>query len=309
MWCPNGGRKIDDHAKFCPTCGTNVQDDVIKPVSENRMEPESEWNGQVEDENDYSGYADLALEDDEKKGSKMPLIIILVIVIVGILVGVGAYMLVNHNSKKEPAKKAEEIVEDSAEKEDKKSEEETEKEGEDEAEAKTEDVKKAAPSEITARLTASPSGLSSYGKLSVQNASATSVVDQEGHDNSANMVLDGKDETSWQEGVDGVGIGEQLTFQFNKECKVRYLSLKLGNWRNADYYWKNNRPRTLEITTNNGTTTTVTFTDEQKKCWVEFSEDCPASDINIMIKEVYEGTSSKWNDTCIAGIEFYGVVN
>lgn len=298
MWCPNCGRKIDDHAKFCPTCGTNVQDDVIKPVSENRMEPESEWNGQVEDENDYSGYADLALEDDEKKGSKMPLIIILVIVIVGILVGVGAYMLVNHNSKKEPAKKAEEIVEDSAE-----------KEGEDEAEAKTEDVKKAAPSEITARLTASPSGLSSYGKLSVQNASATSVVDQEGHDNSANMVLDGKDETSWQEGVDGVGIGEQLTFQFNKECKVRYLSLKLGNWRNADYYWKNNRPRTLEITTNNGTTTTVTFPDEQKECWVEFSEDCPASDINIMIKEVYEGTSSKWNDTCIAGIEFYGVVN
>lgn len=298
MWCPNCGRKIDDHAKFCPTCGTNVQDDVIKPVSENRMEPESEWNGQVEDENDYSGYADLALEDDEKKGSKMPLIIILVIVIVGILVGVGAYMLVNHNSKKEPAKKAEEIVEDSAE-----------KEGEDEDEAKTEDVKKAAPSEITARLTASPSGLSSYGKLSVQNASATSVVDQEGHDNSANMVLDGKDETSWQEGVDGVGIGEQLTFQFNKECKVRYLSLKLGNWRNADYYWKNNRPRTLEITTNNGTTTTVTFPDEQKECWVEFSEDCPASDINIMIKEVYEGTSSKWNDTCIAGIEFYGVVN
>ena len=132
MWCPNCGRKLDDHAKFCPTCGTNVQDDVIKPVSENRMEPESEWNGQVEDENDYSGYADLALEDDEKKGSKMPLIIILVIVIVGILVGVGAYMLVNHNSKKEPAKKAEEIVEDSAE-----------KEGEDEAEAKTEDVKKA----------------------------------------------------------------------------------------------------------------------------------------------------------------------
>ena len=134
-------------------------------------------------------------------------------------------------------------------------------------------------------------------------------LDQEGHDNSANMVLDGKDETSWQEGVDGVGIGEQLTFQFNKECKVRYLSLKLGNWRNSDYYWKNNRPRTLEITTNNGTTATITFPDEQKECWVEFSEDCPASDINIMIKDVYEGTSSKWNDTCIAGIEFYGVIN
>lgn len=305
MWCPNCGRKLDDHAKFCPNCGTNVQDDVIKPEMNDNQE--YEMNEQLENDDDYSGYADLDLEDDEKKGSKMPLIIILVIVIIGILVGVGAYMLVNHNSKKEPAQKTEEIVEDSAEKEDKKPEEETEKE--DEAETKTEEVKKAVPSEITARLTASPSSLSSYGKLSVQNASATSVVDQEGHDNSANMVLDGKDETSWQEGVDGVGIGEQLTFQFNKECKVRYLSLKLGNWRSSDYYWKNNRPRTLEITTNNGTTATITFPDEQNECWVEFSEDCPASDINIMIKDVYEGTSSKWNDTCIAGIEFYGVVN
>lgn len=295
MWCPNCGTKLDDYAKFCPNCGTNVQDDAIKPEMNDNQG--YEMNEQLENDNDYSGYAELDLEDDEKKGSKMPLIIILVIVIIGILVGVGAYMLVNHNAKKEPAQKTEEIVEDSAEKE------------EDEAETKTEEVKKAAPSEITARLTASPSSLSSYGKLSVQNASATSVVDQEGHDNSANMVLDGKDETSWQEGVDGVGIGEQLTFQFNKECKVRYLSLKLGNWRSSDYYWKNNRPRTLEITTNNGTTATITFPDEQNECWVEFSEDCPASDINIIIKDVYEGTSSKWNDTCIAGIEFYGVVN
>ena len=50
MWCPNCGTKLDDGAKFCPNCGTKVQNDIIKPVSENRMEPESEWDGQIEDE-------------------------------------------------------------------------------------------------------------------------------------------------------------------------------------------------------------------------------------------------------------------
>ena len=40
-------------------------------------------------------------------------------------------------------------------------------------------------------------------------AMATSVIDQEGHDNSAAMVLDGRDETSWQEGVAGEGIGRE----------------------------------------------------------------------------------------------------
>ena len=52
-----------------------------------------------------------------------------------------------------------------------------------------------------------------------------------------------------------------------------------------------------------------TFPDEQKECWIEFSEDCPVSDINITIQDVYRGTSTTWNDTCIAGIEFYGAAN
>ena len=29
----------------------------------------------------------------------------------------------------------------------------------------------------------------------------------------------------------------------------------------------------------------------------------------ITIQDVYRGTSTTWNDTCIAGIEFYGAAN
>lgn len=300
MWCPNCGKKLEDNVKFCPNCGTNVQDDVIQPESDMDCDLEYESTDEMEDEIDYSGYDDLDIEDAEvKKGSKMPLLIILAILIVGILVGVGAYILLDGSSKEDKeALETTEEVEDSRE-----------KEGSEKKKESEEAEKEADPSAITARLTASPSSMNSYGKLSVWKASATSVIDQEGHDNSANMVLDGRDETSWQEGAEGAGVGENLTFQFESECKVRYLSLKLGNWRNSDYYWKNNRPKTLEITTDRGTTATVTFPDEQKECWVEFSEDCPVSDINITIKDVYEGTNSKWDDTCIAGIEFYGALN
>ena len=40
-------------------------------------------------------------------------------------------------------------------------------------------------------------------EIPVYDITATSVIDQDGYDNSANMVIDRKDETSWQEGVDG----------------------------------------------------------------------------------------------------------
>lgn len=161
------------------------------------------------------------------------------------------------------------------------------------------------PVDITASLAATPSSMGSYTKLGVQYASATSVVDQQGHDNSADMVLDGRDETSWQEGVDGMGIGEGLTFEFDREYKLKYISFKLGNWRTVDYYQQNNRPKTLEIITDNSVST-VTFPNSQEEYWVEFSEECPTSEIQIVIRDAYQGTSSKWNDTCIAGIEMYG---
>lgn len=306
MWCPNCGSKLKDDVKFCPNCGTNVQDDVVQRESDKWCDLEYE----SEESTDYSGYDDLDIEDEEvKKGSKMPMIIILVILAAGILVGVGAYVLLDGGLKGEQqsSKQTEKIEEGTSAEDNTQTDEENKTE---ENKDKTgEEIKQTEPEEITGRLISFPSNMNSYGKLNVWKASATSVVDQEGHDNSANMVLDGRDETSWQEGVEGSGIGESLTFQFDRECKVRYVSLKLGNWRSSDYYWKNNRPKTLEISTDKGTAVTATFPDEQKKCWVEFSEDCPVSDIHITIKDVYEGTAAKWDDTCIAGIEFYGVEN
>ena len=49
--------------------------------------------------------------------------------------------------------------------------------------------------------------------------------------------------TSWQEGVDGPGIGEKVYAQFDNSYYIEYLTFRLGNWKTNDYYTGNNRPK------------------------------------------------------------------
>lgn len=150
-----------------------------------------------------------------------------------------------------------------------------------------------------------PSSVGAASEVVVTQAMATSVIDQEGHDNSAGMVVDGRDETSWQEGVPGDGIGEGISLYFDGEYEIRYIAFKLGNWRGDSYYTQNNRPQTLKITMD-GQEKEITFDDVKQEQWVEVSGDCDASDLKIEIVSVYGGTNPDWDDTCIAEVSVYG---
>lgn len=143
-----------------------------------------------------------------------------------------------------------------------------------------------------------------YVRLEVATATSSSELVQEGSDpNNAWMVLDQKDETSWQENVSGPGIGETLNFSFSGEQKIKYMSFKLGNWRNDKYYKGNNIPETLTIRMGE-LEFSVTFPKKQQEFWVELSEAYPAYDVEVEITSVYEGKS--WDDTPIAEIGMYG---
>lgn len=278
MWCPNCGEKLEDDCVFCPACGVRVQEeqDVLEE--------------------------EFGCKEPEKKAN-MPLVIIVIIVVVSLLLGVGAYFFVSGSRSGEKASAEQETVKKETEKaseDEKDTEEESEDSGANEAGADA-----GVPAVISADLISTPASVDPYVKLGVASATATSVIDQEGHDNSAAMVLDGRDETSWQEGVPGNGVGEGITLRFDRECKVKYMSFKLGNWRTEDYYWQNNRPKMLEIRTGNSTSLIV-FPDAKTEHWIAFSDLCPTSEIQLTIKEVYQGSSTKWNDACIAGIEIYG---
>ncbi len=81
------------------------------------------------------------------------------------------------------------------------------------------------------------------------------------------------------------------------------MSFQLGNWNSWEYFDGNNRPKELEITVGD-VTQTITFPDGKTEYWVEFSGECPASEIDVVIRSVYKG--SQWDDTCIAEIGVYG---
>lgn len=139
------------------------------------------------------------------------------------------------------------------------------------------------------------------------SAEATSYLYQQEVSNSPYVLFDGQYWSSWQDGVDGDGLGENITFTYDKEYQVRFMKIRLGNWYDPDgtgyYYTSNSRPETITFRLGSEAFK-VTFPDEKKEFWVELSRDVPASYVNLTIDSVYKGT--EWDDTCINEVELYG---
>ena len=137
----------------------------------------------------------------------------------------------------------------------------------------------------------------------VISLTSTSEYVQENVSNGAEMVFDDNEKTSWQEGVEGDGIGQGILCQLNGEYAVRYLAFKLGNWRDDTYYAGNGRPRSLTITMDDDPFT-IEFPEEKKEYVIQFQEEIPVSSIRVTIDSVYKGLS--WDDTCITEFHVYG---
>lgn len=283
MRCPNCGCENEQDSQFCGNCGA-----PLTPSGPTGQGPAG---------------AGLEGRENGRKKSKAPLIII-VVMVVALIAGVIGFVVYSRFAE---SRRQEEIREEQmeAEQEQKEEEQEAREEQEEQEMEQTAPPQETQDGIWTAYNTAAPASLGESYKLPVSQATATSVIDQEGHDNSADMVLDGRDETSWQEGVDGPGIGEGLTFSLDRNYEIEYLSFKLGNWRSDEFYYENHRPMTLKVIMG-GQETLVDFPDEKTEQWVKIDGDCETSQIQIEIVEVYQGTSAVWDDTCIAEIGIYG---
>ena len=144
-----------------------------------------------------------------------------------------------------------------------------------------------------------------YSQVTVASADATSTISQAGIDNTPHVLYDGSKDSSWQDGVDGPGIGESVTYHLDQVYKIRFLVLRLGNWYGTDdNYTMNNRPKTMTFKFGDQSVQ-ITFPDEKKEFCVELSKDVEASEIQMILDAVYQGTA--YDDTCINEVDVYGV--
>lgn len=338
MKCMHCNREIPEDAFFCPYCGLVIDDEqemagrhsigqlkdpivrerqsfivreskdaLMRKLEEVESEEPNEENTEDlsdikwEEKAETEDLSDIKWEKKEKqeylrkrpkkKSNKYIGLIGMVVLIMALLM-IAIWMVFSTMDANEQRAKEERLQ---ALEDEEKAEEEQKKDVQGEPETDSGD--------ITMAFIGEPQDFGEYYKLSVAEASASSVITQEGTDNSAIKAVDGNEKSSWQEGADGDGIGENIHLTLAKPYKVKYMSFQLGNWNTQEYYDKNNRPKELEITVGD-VTQSVTFPDGKVEYWIEFSKECPASEIDLVIQSVYEG--SEWDDTCIAEIGVYG---
>lgn len=162
--------------------------------------------------------------------------------------------------------------------------------------------------EVTAHMaTAFEAEASKYDKVPVSYATASSVLYQEGYDNSAFMAFDGDSSTSWQDGVEGNGIGQSLRAVLGGTYHIAYITFRVGNWRDVERWELNPRPSVITVWIG-GSGYEVSFTDNMTEFCLAFSREVTASEVSFSIDNVFAGNSQDSEDLCISEITFYGSV-
>ena len=144
--------------------------------------------------------------------------------------------------------------------------------------------------------------LTSLREAGVITANATSTFARPDTDHSPMLLFDKKDNTFWQEGTEGSGKGESVSFGLDDTYQIQYLGFKLGNWTDDQHYAGSSKPKTVTFMAG-GSSGQVTFDGDKKVEWVKADPPVTADTVLLEINDVYAGTAE---DTCITEIMVYG---
>ena len=153
---------------------------------------------------------------------------------------------------------------------------------------------------------ASEVSLGGYSKAGVSSASASSELvqaDRPDISNAASKAVDGDVITSWQEAVNGYGIGEFIDVNLNGKYNIRAITFNMGNWRDTENYKVNARPKDITIWLGSESFK-VTIPDGMVQYCVEFSTAVTADKVTVRIESVYT-SGVEYDDTCISEMTVY----
>lgn len=124
----------------------------------------------------------------------------------------------------------------------------------------------------------------------------------------ASNAADGKYGTSWQEGADGNGYGEWISFKYGEAKGIASFGIYNGNGGSEELYYQNVRPIDITIYFYNADSLVdeVSYTLQDGILGMQYfdlNKYVIADTVKIEIDSVCEGT--EYQDACIAEIEVY----
>lgn len=283
--CKVCGESIDDSCQFCPYCGVAHE------------QVGSEWNNVPTPPIKIDG-----TDRDARRSVNIPLIVGTVVISFTVILGSIFWIIRQKNSQVIP-------VPDPSPASDTVSPTESDSDALSGTLTPSGEVSSTTGSAtaLTAEVSLTmPDDIDNYHKVSFTSGDSSSVLERVNdlYHYEPSRAFDNDPITSWQEGNKKTdGQGEWLELHMNERKPIKYITLCLGNWRDAARYASNNRPTELNIKLG-GKIFAVKFEDVMKPHYVTFSKPVEADSIRFTIAEVVVGTNGD-HDCCISEVYAY----
>lgn len=160
-----------------------------------------------------------------------------------------------------------------------------------------------APSVATATRSAIRSGTCQTGPFDVDYCASSVLKPSKAIRYEPSMMFDGNRETAWVEGEADNGINETLTLHFGRDRLLSGFEIINGYDKTQRIWEANARVKTLDATTSDGQTLTVSLQDVRGASRVDFRPPIRTGWLELRIRGVFPG--SKYKDTAIS--ELYPV--